>query len=88
VTKYQRGVFTAQILRDLRSVFASVCLDCESQLVEFDGEDAHVDLLVKYPPKIAVAALVRVVERPVAAHSGFPPERCCAHADCVLSLFP
>jgi putative transposase len=26
--------------------------------VEFDGEDDHVHLLVNYPPKIAVAALV------------------------------
>jgi putative transposase len=58
VTQYRRGVFTAQILHDLRSIFASVCLDFESQLVEFDGEDDHVHLLVNYPPKIAVAALV------------------------------
>jgi putative transposase len=55
---YRRGVLTAQILHDLRSIFASVCLDFESQLVEFDGEDDPVHLLVNYPPKIAVAALV------------------------------
>ena len=58
VTKYRRGVLTAQILHDLRSNFASVCLDFESQLVEFDGDDDHVHLLVNYPPTIAVAALV------------------------------
>jgi REP element-mobilizing transposase RayT len=28
-----------------------VCSDFESQLVEFDGEDDHVHLLVNYPPK-------------------------------------
>jgi putative transposase len=56
VTKYRRGVFTAQILHDLRSIFASVCLDFDSQLVEFDVEDDPVHLLVNYPPKIAVAA--------------------------------
>jgi putative transposase len=55
---YRRGVFTAQIPRDPRSNFASVCLDFESQLVEFDGEDDPVHPLVNYPPKIAVAALV------------------------------
>lgn len=58
VTKYRRGVFTAQILHDLRSIFTTVCSDFESQLVEFDGEDDHVHLLVNYPPKITVAALV------------------------------
>jgi len=55
--KYRRGVFTAQILHDLRSIFASVCLGVESPLVEFDGEDDPVHLLVNYPPKIVVAAL-------------------------------
>jgi putative transposase len=30
VTKYRCGVFTAQILHDLRSVFTDVCSDVES----------------------------------------------------------
>jgi putative transposase len=58
VTKYRRGVFTAQVLHDLRNIFTSVCSDFESQLMEFDGEDDPVHLLVNYPPKITVAALV------------------------------
>jgi hypothetical protein len=48
----------AQTLHDRRSIFASVCLDFESQLVELDGEDDPVHPLANYPPKIAVAALV------------------------------
>ena len=58
VTKYRREVFTKAILDDLREIFTSVCIDFESELVEFDGEDDHVHLLVNYPPKIAVSALV------------------------------
>jgi putative transposase len=58
VTKYRRGVFTKEILDDLRQMFASVCADFESELVEFDGEDDHVHLLVTYPPKVAVSKLV------------------------------
>ncbi len=58
VTKYRRGVFTAQILHGPRSIFTDVCSDVESQRVEFDGEDDPVHLLVNDPPKIAVAALV------------------------------
>jgi putative transposase len=58
VTKYRRGVFTKQILDDLKDIFSDVCGDFESELVEFDGEDDHVHLLINYPPKVAVSALV------------------------------
>jgi putative transposase len=58
VTKYRREVFTKAILDDLRSIFASVCADFEAELVGFDGEDDLVHLLVNYPPKVAVSALV------------------------------
>lgn len=58
VTKYRRGVFTKQILDDLKVIFEQVCLDFESELVEFDGEHDHVHLLVNYPPKVSVSKLV------------------------------
>lgn len=58
VTKYRRGVFTKAILDDLREIFAGVCADFEAELVEFDGEDDHVHLLVNYPPKVAISKLV------------------------------
>ena len=58
VTKYRRGVFTKEILDDLRGIFAKVCTVFEAELIEFDGEDDHVHLLVNYPPKVAVSKLV------------------------------
>jgi len=58
VTKYRRDVFTREILEELRLIFTSVCIDFEAELVEFDGEDDHVHLLVNYPPKVAVSKLV------------------------------
>ncbi len=58
VTRYRRGVFTKQILDDLHEILAKVCTDFQAELVEFDGEDDHVHLLVNYPPKVAVSALV------------------------------
>ena len=58
VTKYRRNVFTKAILDDLRDIFQSVCADFESSLIEFDGEDDHVHLLINYPPKIAISNLV------------------------------
>jgi putative transposase len=35
-----------------------VCADFGAGLVELDGEDDHVHLLVAYPPEVAVARLV------------------------------
>jgi putative transposase len=58
VTKYRREVFTKAILGDLRPMFASICTNFEAELVEFDGEDDHVHLLVNYPPKVSVSNLV------------------------------
>lgn len=58
LTKYRRDVFTWEILDDLHEIFARVCANFEAELVELDGEDDHVHLLVYYPPKVAVSALV------------------------------
>src|SRR3989304_2807576 len=58
VTMHRHGVFTKKILDDLRIIFADVCTDFEAKLVEFDGEDDHVHLLVNYPPKVSVSMLV------------------------------
>ena len=58
VTKYRRGVFTKAVLNELREIFSAVCTDFEAERVEFDGEDDYVHLLVNYPPKVAVSALV------------------------------
>ena len=58
VTKYRRDVFTREILQELEAVFASVCRDFGATLVEFDGEDDHVHLLVNYPPSVSVSSLV------------------------------
>jgi len=58
VTKYRRGVISDQVRDFLREVLEKVCLDFQAELMEFDGEDDHVHLLVAYPPKVAIATLV------------------------------
>ena len=45
-------------IRDLAGIFAKVCRDFEAELVECSGEDDHVHLLVRYPPKVALSRLV------------------------------
>lgn len=58
VAKYRRKVFDRAAIDRLRELFAKICTDFEAELVEFDGERDHVHLLVNYPPKVAVSALV------------------------------
>lgn len=58
VTKYRRKVFTEEILLRLKEVFSEVCSSFEAELVEFNGENDHVHLLINYPPKVTVTKLV------------------------------
>jgi putative transposase len=56
--KYRKKIFTKAHLELMKEVFESVCKNMNSELVEFDGEGDHVHLLVLYPPRISIAALV------------------------------
>ncbi len=58
VTKYRRKVFTSNVLDEMKNVFEKICEDFEAELIEFNGEDDHVHLLVNYPPKISVSKIV------------------------------
>ena len=58
VTKYRRKVLSAAAHETLRDLFTRICEDFEARLVESNGEDYHVHLLVEYPPKVAIAKLV------------------------------
>ena len=58
VTKYRRKVLEGYMFPTLQMRFEKVCGDFEAELIEFNGEDDHVHLLVHYPPKIAITKLV------------------------------
>lgn len=58
VTKYRRDVLSALAIADLARIFAKVCEGFEAELVECNGEDDHVHLLVHYPPKVSLSKLV------------------------------
>lgn len=58
VTKYRRKVLTETVRETLRDLCAKVCQDFEAVLVEANGEDDHVHLLIEYPPKVALSTLV------------------------------
>ena len=58
VTKYRRKVLSEAAHETLRALFARICQDFEARLVEANGEDDHVHLLVEYLPKVALSKLV------------------------------
>ena len=57
-TKYRRKVFDGRMIGQLREAFDSACEKLECRIIEFDGEEDHVHLLVEYPPKMAISVLV------------------------------
>ena len=63
VAKYRRKIFTKVILNDLRKIFEEVCGELEATLIELDGEQDHVHLLVNYPPKVSISTLVNSIRQ-------------------------
>jgi putative transposase len=51
-------VFGDRHLARMKEIMRAVCADFETELVEFNGENNHVHLLVNFPPKVAPAKLV------------------------------
>jgi len=58
LTRYRRGVFNDAMPTRCEEIMRKVCEDFEAELVEFNGEEDHVHLLVHHPPKTALSALV------------------------------
>jgi putative transposase len=58
VTKYRYRVLNGDAVYRLRAIFEKVCPDFEAQLIEMDGRDNHVRLLVNYPPEQSISTLV------------------------------
>lgn len=58
VPKYRRGVITPRVFDILKAAWEKVCADFEGDLLESNFEPDHVHLMVAYPPKVALAALV------------------------------
>lgn len=57
-TKYRRKLFDGMMIQQLREAFDSACEKLECDLLEMDGEQDHVHLLVAYPPKLSISVMV------------------------------
>ena len=58
VTKYRRNVFNKQQLDYLKLIFTDIFNSFELQLIEFEGEQDHIHLLINYQPKLSLSKLV------------------------------
>lgn len=58
VTKYRKKVLQDVHISSLKDLFSSVCEKFEATLVECNGEEDHIHLLIEYPPKVAISRLV------------------------------
>jgi putative transposase len=62
VTKYRRKVFNKAMLGFLQSLFQDICHHFEANLIECEGKQDHVHLLIHYPPKVAISKLVNTLK--------------------------
>jgi len=58
VTKYRKKCINLILLNRLKEIFESVCKDWECELVEFNGEEDHVHLLLQLNPKVQPSKFV------------------------------
>ena len=58
VTKYRRDVLSERAIEVIREACRGVCADFSATMVELNGEDDHVHLLVEYPATVALSRLV------------------------------
>ena len=57
-TKYRKKVFDGKMIAQIRESFLSAAEKLEIDILEMDGEEDHVHVLVAYPPKLPVSVLV------------------------------
>jgi putative transposase len=62
VTKYRRPVFTASSLDLIEQSFREVAKKMDFQVLEFNGEEEHIHVLLEYPPKLSVSQIVNALK--------------------------
>jgi len=58
VTKYRKKVINKAIHERLATIFDEACSKSEVTLLEFNGENDHVHLLIRYHPQIELSKFI------------------------------
>ena len=62
VTKYHRGAISDRVRDVIVTTARDVAKRYEFQILDIDGEDDHIHLVVDYPPKLSLSKLVMVLK--------------------------
>ena len=55
VTKYRNKCIDQNVMRELKSIAERLINDKKGVLVEFNGEEDHIHLLIEFPPQVELA---------------------------------
>jgi putative transposase len=58
VTKYRKKAINQQILNRLEEIFSQTLEKWDCHLVQFNGEEDHVHLLIDYKPDVQISKLI------------------------------
>lgn len=62
VTKYMRGAISDRVRDVIVTTANDVAKRYEFQILDIDGDDDHIHLVVDYPPKLSLSKLVMVLK--------------------------
>ncbi len=62
VTKYRKKIFFPQHIDYLREVCTEVAKKMNFNIIEINGENNHIHLLIEYPPKLSISQIVNALK--------------------------
>jgi putative transposase len=62
VTKYRQPVLTNESLALVEKSFVEVAKKMNFQVLEFNGESDHIHVLIEFPPKLSISAMVNALK--------------------------
>lgn len=58
VTKYREKILTSESLKAIEKSFNEVAESMNFKILEFNGENDHIHVMIEYPPKLSISVMV------------------------------
>jgi putative transposase len=58
ITKYRGKIFNNEHLETMERLMRHAASSLDVKIIEFNGENDHVHLLIEYPPKLSISKIV------------------------------
>lgn len=62
VTKYRDDIFSDDELKLIEEVFRHVATQMNMEILEVNGEEDHVHVLIEYPPKLSISKILNALK--------------------------